>query len=166
MISWQTCAAAFLAAASLPFAALSQIAMSFDFTLAESVAAALMRDLHAATAEATAGLEEVVVPLAELVVVAGADVLVAGALVAVLEDELLPQPAASTARQAATDKTAIGLRTIISLLGCLWLVPRDRDLFDGGRRLDHAWSKIITTLGSSGSTLTVTFSPSPNGFEG
>ena len=80
-------------------------------------------------------------------VVAADDVLEAGALDELLEDEL-PHPAANAPIEAAARNNSSGL-WIIDLV-----LP------------DHAWSKIITTLRSSGSTLTVTLSPSVNGFDG
>jgi hypothetical protein len=84
-----------------------------------------MRDLHAATACAIAGFAEAADPeleplFPEVVVVAEADVLVveadvllAGALLAVLEDELLPQPAAAMPTAAATNNNTSGLRIIV-----------------------------------------------------
>jgi hypothetical protein len=109
----------------LPFAALSQIETSFDLRLDERFPDELMRDLHAATAWAIAGFAEAADPeleplFPEVVVVAEADVLdveadvlLAGALLAVIEDELLPQPAAAMPTAAATNNHTSGLRIIV-----------------------------------------------------
>ncbi|TMK41178.1 MAG: hypothetical protein E6G56_04740 [Actinobacteria bacterium] len=118
MTSRQTWAAAFLAPDTSPLAALSQIAVSLDLTLAESVGCAFTLDLQLATACATPGLLAGLAPGVdvappEVVVVAEvAGVVLAGVLVDLFEDELLPQPAANAPVEASTNDNTNGLQII------------------------------------------------------
>jgi hypothetical protein len=111
--SWQTLASAFFRLAGSPLAASSQIVASLALALADRVGAALMLDLHCATAAFTAGFDAMPDPpdapllLLAVLVLAGAALLVvdvaAGVeLAAVLLLLLPPQPASTALPTAAT----------------------------------------------------------------
>ena len=103
MTSTHTSFAAWRAPARSPLAALLQIASTFAFALAVSVGAALISDLHPATAAATAA--ELATPLADVDAVpvpvdAGVELVVAVELL--VEELLLPHPATNTLPMIAT----------------------------------------------------------------
>jgi hypothetical protein len=100
MTSPQTSLAAARAPATSPLAALLQIPSTFAFTLADSVGALWITDLHSATYWDTAAeLGAALVPVADVEVDAGAGLLVELVPVAVdplvVELLLLPHPATS-----------------------------------------------------------------------
>lgn len=110
MTSTHTSFAAWRAPARLPSAALLQIPSTFAFALAASVGAALITDLHSATAAATAAelgtpLEVVLadVDAVPVPVDAGVELVAAVELLWLLVEELLlPHPATNTLPTIAT----------------------------------------------------------------
>jgi hypothetical protein len=95
MTSTHTSFAAARAPARSPSAALLQIASTFAFALPDSVGAALITDLHSATASATAAELGAVLWVLAVSVVLGAELVATVELLWLLVEELLllPHPA-------------------------------------------------------------------------